>query len=552
FRVILFSIHSDEWKSFQSQPQTALRICRWRYNLTPAESKFKTPCSIIKDKYMMKAQVHVSKSSTIFDVQALPQRKQYAKRIAWSEFSCSMASAVICLATDPTPTPHATPHALPSSPTQEQPTETSEYYIPLLNILLETCATLSQKVVELEQDKHTQALEIIKLKKRVKKLEKKKKSKSLGLKRLKKVGTSQRVESSADTVGRIDDDNAATKDANAVEPIVFDDEEVTMTMAQTLIKMKEEKAKLLDEKIAKRLHDEEVEQPAGREKHEKDDLERAQVLQKKPVSIAQARNNMIIYLKNMVGYKMEHFRGMTYDKVRPIFKREYKKVQTLFKPDKDVEEPQKKRVAEETLHQESFKKLKAVEVSSSESTQDTPTNDPKEMSEEDVQNMLEIFLVSEFKIIRVGGITKAYQSFEDMLKGFDRKDLLVLWRLVKEKFNTAVPSVDKEKALWVELKRLFEPDAEDVLWKLHMYMHCPITWKLYTNYGVHQVSSTTRRHDMFMLTVKDYPLSNRVMTLMLSAKLQVEEDSEMARDLMMKIFVEANKPKSRSLDTSSK
>ncbi|GJZ96306.1 hypothetical protein Tco_0668640 [Tanacetum coccineum] len=24
-RVILFSIHSDEWKSFQSQPQTALR-----------------------------------------------------------------------------------------------------------------------------------------------------------------------------------------------------------------------------------------------------------------------------------------------------------------------------------------------------------------------------------------------------------------------------------------------------------------------------------------------------------------------------------------------
>nr|GEU71970.1 hypothetical protein [Tanacetum cinerariifolium] len=42
-RVILFSIHSDEWKSFQSQHQTALRISRWRYNLTPAESKFKTP-----------------------------------------------------------------------------------------------------------------------------------------------------------------------------------------------------------------------------------------------------------------------------------------------------------------------------------------------------------------------------------------------------------------------------------------------------------------------------------------------------------------------------
>nr|GFB05740.1 Gag-Pol polyprotein [Tanacetum cinerariifolium] len=40
-------------------------IRRWRYNLISAESKFKTSCSIIKDKYMMKSQVHVSKSSAI-------------------------------------------------------------------------------------------------------------------------------------------------------------------------------------------------------------------------------------------------------------------------------------------------------------------------------------------------------------------------------------------------------------------------------------------------------------------------------------------------------
>nr|GFB74781.1 hypothetical protein [Tanacetum cinerariifolium] len=230
--------------------------------------------------------------------------------------------------------------------------------------------------------------------------------------------------------GRKDDDNAATKNASAVEPTVFDDEEVTMTMAQKLIKMKAEKARLFDEKMAKRLHDEEVEQAAARENQEKDDLAKAKVLQqeyvdkqeyidwnavaeqmqekhldnirkyqslkRKLISIAQARKNMIVYLKNMAGYKMEHFRGMTYDK-------------------------------------ESFKKLKAVEVSGSHSTQDTITNDPKEMSEKDVKNMLEIVLVSEFKVealqvkyplidceihfegsrsywkmIRVGGITKAY------------------------------------------------------------------------------------------------------------------------------------------------
>nr|GEW43173.1 putative ribonuclease H-like domain-containing protein [Tanacetum cinerariifolium] len=323
---------------------------------------------------------------------------------------------------DPIPTPPQAQPDPPSSPPHKQQTDTTESSMTLSNTLM-----------------------------KVKKLEKKRISKSYGLKRLRKVGAFQRVKSSTETVmERIEDASAATKEINATEPTMFDDEEVTMTMAQTLIKMKAKKARLLDEQIAKRLHDEEVEQAAAKEKQENDDLEKAKVLQKhlkrKPISIAQARKNMIIYLKNMAGYKMEHFRGMTYDKVRPIFERECNKVQTLFKPDKDVEEPQKKIVAKETLLQESFKKLKGVEVSSSHSTQDTLTNDPKEMSEEDVKNMLEIVLVSEFKV-------EALQV---------KEDLDALWRLVKEKFSSVVPTVDKEKALWVELTRLFKLNADDV------------------------------------------------------------------------------------------
>nr|GEW84307.1 hypothetical protein [Tanacetum cinerariifolium] len=335
------------------------------------------------------------------------------------------------------------------------------------------------------------------------------------------VDVETQVDMDAELQGRIDQDvSAATKDVSATEPTVFDDEEVTMTMAQTLIKMKPEKAKLIDEQIAKRLHDDKIEKTAARDKKEKDDLERAQKsiltisgstnLKRKPVSIAQARKNMIIDLKNMAWYKMEHFRGMTYDKVRPIFEREYKKVQTLFKPDKDVEEPSKKRVAEEKLLQE---------------------------SDEDVQNMLEIILVPKFKvealyvkypiidweiysessrsywkIIKVGGITEAYQSFEDMLKGFDKEDLVALWNLVKEKISSAVPNATLDESnLWN--RRLG-----------HIYL------------------KTMNK----LVKEKDYPLLNGVMTLMLSAKLQVEKDSEMARDLVMKIFMEANKPKSKN------
>nr|GEU51395.1 hypothetical protein [Tanacetum cinerariifolium] len=459
-----------------------------------------------------------------------------------------IASASPSPTSAPSPPPQDQPSTLPASPPQEQPTTTFESFMSLLTTLMETCATLSQKVVELEQDKHTQALEILQLKKRVKKLEKKKRSKRMhpNMRKIKAIDADEGitlvdVETQEEVVamdvephGRINQEevNTVSKDVSAAEPTVFDDEEVIMTMAQTLIKMKAEKAKLLDEQIAQRLHDEEVQKAVARDKQVKANLERAlelqtqyddkeeninwsavaeqvqerhldiikkyQSLKKKHVLVAQARKNMILYLKNMTGYKMQHFRGMTYDK-------------TLFKPDKDVEEPKKKRVGDETMLQESFKKLRVAEVSGSKSTQEIPSNDLKEMFEEDVQN--------------------------------------IRWK--KEKFSSVVPCKDKEKALWVELKRLFEPDADDVLWKLQIYMHAPLTWKLYTNCRVHHVSST-RGHDIFMLIEKDYPLSNAVMILMLSGKLQVKEDNEMARDLVIKIFMEANKPKSKSLDTSSK
>nr|GEY60011.1 hypothetical protein [Tanacetum cinerariifolium] len=287
-----------------------------------------------------------------------------AKRTAWNEFSCSMASAVICLAIakeedevavptaptlpspttaplpppqEPIPTPPQAQPAPPSPPLQEQPNDTFESSMTLLNALMETCATL-----------------------RVKKLEKKRRSKSSGLKRLRKgriddVSATATKDVSAteptmfdDEEGRIYDVSAAaTKEVNATEPTMFDDKEVTMTMAQTIIKMKAEKTRLLDEKFSKRLHDEEVEQAAAMEKQEKDYLEKAKRLQQQydekhenidwnvvaeqiqekhldnirkyqslkriPVSIAPARKNMIIYLKNMAGYKMEPIRGMTYD-----------------------------------------------------------------------------------------------------------------------------------------------------------------------------------------------------------------------------------------------
>ncbi|GJU71649.1 hypothetical protein Tco_1263054 [Tanacetum coccineum] len=290
---------------------------------------------------------------------------------------------------------------------------------------------------------------------------------------------------------------------------------------------------------------------------------------KKPVTIAQARKNMMVYLKNIANYKMKYFKGMIYDQIRPIFEGEYRKVQTLFKKDSEVSKSEKKRVVEEALFQESFKKLRTSQASGSEPFhQEKSTKEPKELSEEDLKKMLEIVPVEEFrvealqtkypiidweihtegsrkywKIIRDGNIIEAYQGFKDMLKAFDREDLDTLWSLVKEKFRSVEPTEDMERALWVELKRLYEPDKEDTLWKLQRYMHDPLTWRLYGSCAVHHVFST-RGHCIYMLPEKDYPLTTEVMMLMLSRSLQVEEDSEIEKDLVKKIFIEANRSRS--------
>nr|GEV30898.1 hypothetical protein [Tanacetum cinerariifolium] len=123
---------------------------------------------------------------------------------------------------------------------------------------------------------------------------------------------------------------------------------------------------------------------------------------------------------------------------------------------------------------------------SSEATLDGKPNileTSKDVSEEDLKEMMQLVPVEEvyvealqvkhpiidweihsegqrdyWKIIRLGGHTTIYHFFMDMLKQLDREDLNQLQALVKETLSIRHASSDKEKELWVELKRLFEPD----------------------------------------------------------------------------------------------
>ncbi|GJY42757.1 hypothetical protein Tco_0430970 [Tanacetum coccineum] len=218
--------------------------------------------------------------------------------------------------------------------------------------------------------------------------------------------------------------------------------------------------------------------------------------QNRSFSKAEVRKNMCMYLKNQGGYKQSHFKGMSYEDIRPIFERVWDQNQSFVPKDFEIEKEVMKRSGFD-FQKPPAKRQKVGEVS--ESVEEQSAGKEKEVLEEELKKLLVIVPVEEvyiealqvkypiidweffteesrsyWRIIRVGNHTEVYQVFEDMLKRFDRDDLEKLWDLVKKKFSSTELTIDKEKVLWVELKRLFEPDDDDTLWKLQRYMHDPL------------------------------------------------------------------------------
>nr|GEV77942.1 hypothetical protein [Tanacetum cinerariifolium] len=90
--------------------------------------------------------------------------------------------------------------------------------------------------------------------------------------------------------------------------------------------------------------------------------------------------------------------------------------------------------------------------------------------------------------------------------------------------------------------RMYEPDKEDQLWTYTQnFMHAQVEWKLYDSCGVHHVAAKDK--EIFMLVEKDYPLRKGLALVMFCYKLQVENFSQMANELVLKIYKIANSPR---------
>ncbi|GKC31463.1 hypothetical protein Tco_1038757 [Tanacetum coccineum] len=70
---------------------------------------------------------------------------------------------------------------------------------------------------------------------------------------------------------------------------------------------------------------------------------RYHALQNRPFSIAKVRKNMCMYLKNQGAYKQCHFKGMSYEDIRPIFERVWDQNNAFRPKDSEIEKEVMKR-----------------------------------------------------------------------------------------------------------------------------------------------------------------------------------------------------------------
>nr|GEV22469.1 hypothetical protein [Tanacetum cinerariifolium] len=468
----------------------------------------------------------------------------------------------------------------------------------LLQTALDACATLTLRVEHLEHDKEAQTLEITKQKKRVKKLERVNKVRAFKLRRLKKVGTSQRVETFNDTImedvsnqgkmileldrdedgeligekektkevkdivdnaqveGRQSDKqaeiyqidldhpskvlsmqeddlemqevvevvttaklitevvNAASTPVSAASIIIPTAKPIvpaaTLTVVlviaaytrrrkgviikdpkeeYTLIKPVETKSKDKGKGIM-------IEEPKPMKKKDQVELdEEYQVMKKRPRTKAQARNNMMIYLKNTAGFKLDYFKGMSYDVIRPIFEAKFNINLTFLLKSKEQMEKEEERAItsiNETPARKAAKRRKLNE-------------EAKEV--EDLKQHLDIVPDEDDDV---------YREATPLARKVPVVDYQVI--LINNKPRYKIIRADGTHQLL---------DGQDNVWKSQRSVHGQAmvkSWKLLTSCGVHIIFFTTTQP--ILLVERRYALLKFTLEQMVNGvRLQVEEQT---------------------------
>nr|GEU80355.1 hypothetical protein [Tanacetum cinerariifolium] len=274
-------------------------------------------------------------------------------------------------------------------------------------------------------------------------------------------------------------------------------------------------------------------------------VKRYQAMKRKPQTKAQARKNMMMYLKNIAGFKLDYFKGMSCDDIRPIFEVKFNSnVAFLLNTKKQIEEDENRalqtinetpaeRAAKMRKLDEEVEDLKRhLQIVPNEDddvyTEATPL--AKKVPVVDYE-IIEMNNKPYYKIIRADGTHQLYISFLTLLRNFDIEDLEDLWSLVKERFSTAKPKNFFDDFLLTTLGAMFKkPNTHAQIWKNQRSVHGQAkvkSWKLLASCGVLIITFTTTQ--LILLVERRYLLSRFTLDQMLNAvRLQVEEESEVS------------------------
>nr|GEV09373.1 hypothetical protein [Tanacetum cinerariifolium] len=309
-------------------------------------------------------------------------------------------------------------------------------------------------------------------------------------------------------------------------------------------------ARELEVELNKNIDWDKVIDQVKRKEKEENVVMRYQALKRKPQTEAQARKNMMIYLRNMVGFKMDYFKGMTYDAIRPIFEKNFNSnVAFLEKTREQMEEEdnralkrisksQKDKAAKKQKLDEEVEKLrKNLQIVSNDDDDDVYTEVTPLALKVSVVDY-EMYTENNkpyYKIKRADGTHQLYLSFLSMLRNFDREDLEVLWKLVIEKFASFKPKNFLDDFLLTTLGAMFEKlDIQAQIWRNQKSVHGLAkvkSWKLLESCGVQIIAFTTTQ--LILLVERRYPLTRFTMEQMLNnVRLEVEEISEVSLELL--------------------
>ncbi|GJT07795.1 hypothetical protein Tco_0842257 [Tanacetum coccineum] len=132
-------------------------------------------------------------------------------------------------------------------------------------------------------------------------------------------------------------------------------------------------------------------------------------------------------------------------------------------------------------------------------------------------------------VIRSNGQRRYFSTLMRVLSIFDNDDLCAVYQRVMDRYKGEVPK-DFNRVLWGDLMIMFNPSDIDEFWNSQQDWHV-ISWKLHGSSGVHTLM-TEAGLVIHMLVEKKYPLRKKVLLQMLELKLESEEDSTMALELI--------------------